>query len=389
MKQIEDGNGMPAAGQMIRAGFAQTEVQTQAEVASVAVAAQAKAAVEARYIMAMKRPRDLREVELRLLHECKRPGFAAVARYEKPIGKDKSKWPKGPSIRFAEAALRCLGNVMPETMVIFESEQQRILQVVCTDLESNLTYSAQIVVQKTVERKFLKDGQVAISTRINSYGDPVHLVEATEDDLLNKQNALVSKALRTLALRLLPGDILEACMAEVLKTLRSDIQKDPDAALKAMLAAFFDVNISPTDIAAFLGHSVERIQPAEIEELRAVYSAIKDGEATWDAVMEARESTGSAELHQEVKETKAADAKAKLERMKAEEKAAALGVGLKGKAPAPPPPAQDLSEAEMNAQMAAADAQQEQPESEPLPHTPEAPAQTGKPAPKFTFGGKK
>jgi hypothetical protein len=354
MKQIEDGSGQPSAGQIVRAGFAQTEMQVQAEVASVAVAAQAKAAIEARYILAMKRPRDLDDVRVRLLRECKRPSFAAVARYEKPIGKDKSKWPKGPSIRFAEAALRCLGNAMPETMIIFESDQQRILQVVCTDLESNLTYSAQIVVQKTVERKFLKDGQVAISTRVNSYGDPVHLVEATEDDLLNKQNALISKALRTLALRLLPGDILDDCMTQVLDTLRADIKKDPDAAKKAMMDAFFELNISPTDIAAFLGHSVDRIQPAEIEELRSVYSAIKDGETTWDAVMEARDGGGDAELHAEVREAKAAEAQAQLQKLKDSEKA-------KG-APAPIPSAADAKVAEV--------------------------VEPGKPA-KFNFGGRK
>jgi hypothetical protein len=306
------------AGQTARQEFGSQELTVRGETAAVAVAAQAKAAVEARYILAMKRPRDLDDVRVRLLRECKRPSFAAVARYEKPIGKDKAKWPKGPSIRFAEAALRCLGNAMPETIVIFESDTQRILQVTCTDLEANLTYSSQIVIQKTVERKFLKDGQTAISTRTNSYGDPVHLIAATEDDLLNKQNALVSKSLRTLALRLLPGDILDDCMTQVLETLRADIKKDPDAAKKAMMDAFYDLNISPVDVAAFLGHSVDRIQPAEIEELRAVYSAIKDGESTWDAVMESRGVTGSEEQQQELREKLEVEAKAKLAERKAQ-----------------------------------------------------------------------
>jgi hypothetical protein len=40
--------------------------------------------------------------------ECDRPRFAEVARYSKPQGSTKV---TGPSIRFVEAALRCLGNI--------------------------------------------------------------------------------------------------------------------------------------------------------------------------------------------------------------------------------------------------------------------------------------
>lgn len=290
------------AGQTARQDFGGAELTVRGETAAVAVAAQAKAAVEARYILAMKRPRDLDEVRVRLLKECKRPSFAAVARYEKPVGKDKSKWPKGPSIRFAEAALRCMGNAMPETTIIFESDEQRIVQVTVTDLESNLTYSSQIVIAKTVERKFVKDGQTIISTRKNSYGDDVHLVQATEDDLLNKQNALISKAMRTHALRILPGDIVDECMTQVLETMRSDIKEDPDRAKKKLIDAFADLNVQPIDLTAFLGHSLDRIQPVEIEELRVIYAAIKDSETTWDDVMESRETTGSAEQQQEVRD---------------------------------------------------------------------------------------
>ena len=50
---------------------------------------------------------------------------------------------------------------------------------------------------------------------MNSYGDTVYLVEATEDDLLTKQAAHVSKVIRTAALRLLPSDILEEAMEQL------------------------------------------------------------------------------------------------------------------------------------------------------------------------------
>ena len=69
------------------------------DTAATAVAAQAKALVEARYIMALRRPRDMDVVREKMLKECMRPSFAAVARYVKPIGQDRAKWRPGPSIR--------------------------------------------------------------------------------------------------------------------------------------------------------------------------------------------------------------------------------------------------------------------------------------------------
>ena len=46
------------------------------ETASAAVAAQSKAMVEARYIMAMQRPRNWDQVRQDLIKECRRPSFA-------------------------------------------------------------------------------------------------------------------------------------------------------------------------------------------------------------------------------------------------------------------------------------------------------------------------
>jgi hypothetical protein len=263
-------------------GFgSQTTVRAN-ETSTTALAAQAKAQIEARYIVAMQRPRDMDTVRTKLLKECSRPGFAKVARYSKPVGGSRI---EGPSIRFAEAALRCMGNVVPESFVVWDDEEKRVVRVSVTDIESNLTYSQDVVVPKTVERKKLGNGQQAIATRANSFGDLVYIVRATDDDLLNKQNALVSKALRTQAIRLLPGDILEECMTAVVKVQSNEDAKDPDAAKKALLDAFAKIGVMPNQLAEYLGHETSQVVAAELVELRAVYSAISEGETTWQAVM--------------------------------------------------------------------------------------------------------
>jgi hypothetical protein len=240
----------------------------------------------------MKNPRDMDNVRMKLLRECSRPGFAEVARFSKPVGGDRI---EGPSIRFAEAALRCMGNVVPESMVIWDDDEKRIIRVSVTDIESNLTYSTDIVVMKTVERQRLQKGQQPLSSRTNSQGKIVYTVRATEDDLLTKQNAQVSKAIRTQGLRLLPGDILEECMDQVMETQRKRDAQDPDAARKKLLDAFGKLNIMPSQLAEYLGHGTDQLVPAELADLRAVYSAISDGETTWAALTASKKPDADSE----------------------------------------------------------------------------------------------
>lgn len=269
----------------VRKDFAGEQTTALVETSSTAVAAQAKASVEARYTMALHRPRDMFQVRERLLNECKRPGFAHVARYSKPVGGQRI---EGPSVRFAEAALRCLGNVLPETSVVYDDAEKRILRVAVTDLEANLTYSEDVTIEKTVERRRVKEGQEIVRQRRNSSGDITYIVRATEDDLLNKQNALKSKALRTLALRILPGDLLDEAMEQVQRTQRDADARDPAAARKSLVDAFSRIGVSTTQLAAYLGHPVDAITLDEMQELRALGAAMKDNETTWGAAMEAK-----------------------------------------------------------------------------------------------------
>lgn len=293
---------VPAAGEVARSEFGASELSVQAETASSAVAAQAQAAIQSRYIVAQARPRDWDDVRTKLLKDCKRPGFAAAARYRKPIGQGI----EGPSIRFAEAAMRAMGNILPEVQTVFDDAQKRIVRVGVTDLEANLTYSKDVVVSKTVERRKLQKGQVPIGSRQNSGGQTVYIVEATDDDILNKENALISKALRTNGLRLLPGDILDECMEQVIATVTSRAADDPDAARKRIADAFAELSIQPSDLKRYLGCGLDQASPQQLVELRGLYEAIRNGEATWAEVLDSVEGA-SEEGEQDAKKAALAD----------------------------------------------------------------------------------
>ncbi len=255
-----------------------------AETATTAAAAQAKAAVEARYVVAWRNPRSDDAVRGKLLRECKRPSFAKVARYAKPIGRDKI---EGPSIRFAEAAMRCMGNMLAETSVLYDDDDKRIVRVMVTDLETNMSYPKDIVITKLVERRYLRKGQEAISSRTNASGQITHTVRASEDDLLNKEGALISKAIRTCALRLIPGDLVDEAMDLCLATQRDAAAKDPDAERKSLADGFAQLNVTAADLEQYLGHDLSKCSPAQLVDLRAVFAAVREGETTWAAVLEA------------------------------------------------------------------------------------------------------
>ncbi len=145
-----------------------------------------------------------------------------------------------------------------------------------------------MTVQKTVERRQLKQGMEVIGSRENSQGQLVYLVRATDDDLLNKQNALVSKAMRTGILRVLPSDIREEAISAARHTMDNRDAADPDAARKKLASAFAALGVAPGELKKYLGHDLATCSPAEMTDLRAVYTSLKDGEASWAEVMKQR-----------------------------------------------------------------------------------------------------
>ncbi len=254
------------------------------ETAASAAAAQVKALIEARYTVSIARPRDMDAVREALLKECRRPSFAEVARYNKPIGKGIV----GPSIRFAEAAIRCMKNIVIDEATLYDDEEKRIIQVSVTDLEANVPYTTSVTIEKTIERRQPKQGDEVIRQRTNSTGQVVYLLRASEDEILNKKNALLSKAIRTLALRLVPGDLIDECMDLVVQTQQSRDAADPDAARRKIIDAFAAQNVTVADLKKYCGVEMEKLSPAEIANLRALHAAIKEGETTWRAAFEAK-----------------------------------------------------------------------------------------------------
>jgi hypothetical protein len=248
--------------------------KTSQEVAASASAALAKATIEAKFVIALQRPRSVLNARAAILDACKRPRFAEGAWYDIPNRGN------GFTIRFAEQALNAWKNVDVQSVTAWENEDQRLVRITVTDLEQNLSYADEVLLNKTVERTRLKDGQQALSFRENSDGKRVYLVACTEDELLLKVNSAKSKVIRNSGLRLIPQDILEEAAEVIFATLKNG-GEDTKATVKKITDGFGSLGVGPSDLEEYLGHKLESCSPKEIQTLRSIFIEIKDGESAW------------------------------------------------------------------------------------------------------------
>ncbi len=330
MSEHDQSNGQQlvrpdAKPEVMRVGFGTTESMQLRETQAAALAERAKAQVQARYIIAQQRPRNLDEVRVRVLEHCRRPRFAAAAEYAKPVGGQKI---TGPSIRFVETALQEYGNVLPEATITLDDDHKRVIQVSVTDLERNITYYDDAIVEKFVERRQTKSGDEVLGSRINSTGQTVYKVRATEDDFANKAASAVSKKTRNLGLRILPADLVDEAMATCQQTRASGDKTDPTAARKQIVDAFAAMGVRPGDLDEYLGHPFDQASPTELDELRAAYAAIREGETKWVALVEVqRGARGEVEKVSKPAEAAGSKVKDKLAALKAKRAAEPNGAG--------------------------------------------------------------
>jgi len=284
--------------------FNQTALTTT-DPSAIAAGEAARARIQSAYIIAMNKPRNEDQARDRILEACKRPAFAERVEFSKPVA---NRTIKGPSIRFAELALREWTNIMADTQTLYEDDKVRRVRVSVLDLETNAQFCKEIQIRKTVERK-KSEGHEVIGERTNTKGETVYIVIATDDEFHNKEAALISKALRNEGLRVIPSDITDEALEMARQTLAARDAKDPKAAKKKVLDTLSSIGIKPKDVEKYLKHSIDTISPAELENLRGMYTAIKEGSASWaeyikpaDKDDNENDSTGADDLTKAIKD---------------------------------------------------------------------------------------
>lgn len=309
----------------------------QNEVSTVSLSQAAMAEIQTAFLMAFKIPRNIEQARISVLDSCKRPKFAESAIYRKPVGKKEidGRWEmqyaEGLSIRAAEEVIRVWGNIRTKVTTIYEDAEVKRFIVGVVDLQSNAGYADEITLYKTKERKKLKKGEIAISERGNSKGDVIYIVNCTPDDIKQKQNSEVSKSLRNSALRLIPVDIKEEIEEVAKETMAGKIRENITDSRKKILDAFHSLGIDPTELEKYLGHKISTVTEKQIIDLRNLYTALRDGETSWNSIMDSKESEKAEKVGINLKAAKVKEEKVakKREKVKAPEEAKEAAVETK------------------------------------------------------------
>lgn len=291
--------GKPAGSTVtVRQDLAE-EISVGGDMAPTAAAAAAKAEIEARILAARKWRRDVDQFREGILRDCRRPGFAEVGLYRKPVGRKKNasgEWEEAFainfSVRFIESALQHWMNVHVTARIGYEDAERALLTVQAIDVERNVGYSTDVMLDKLIERKEVRGGRKARGVRQNSYGDTVYLVEATKDEFRNVVGAERSKLIRDNGQRLLPRDVLEEARAVIERTLTDANAKDPDSAKKKVLDKFASLGISAGMLKEYLGRPIETLSARDLTDLAPVYSGLQDGAFTWADLVRTKTEDG-------------------------------------------------------------------------------------------------
>ena len=295
---------VPRAGEVVRTEFDATQRSMSGETSSAAVAARETAMVQSRVILAARNPRDVERFRVSLLKECRRPGFAGMVEYHRPVGKQYNEatqeWEEkiaiGPSVHLIRTAIALYQNMLVDSATMYDSAELRLVHAYVLDLENNVSWARTIAISKTVEKRgFLKKGsktdweppkdRVVVSERFNSKDQKVYTVLATEDEVRTKEARLLAIGQRENGRSVLPRDIIDEARTVANETLDSQDKADPDAAMRKLIDAFAELNVNPKDLATYVGHTLDRLGPAELKELRGVFVSVREGESNWDEIL--------------------------------------------------------------------------------------------------------
>ncbi len=291
--------------------FGSSEIAQHQSGTSNALAARATAEVQARYIVANNKPRNIEKVRGRLLDYCSQLGFAEIANYARPVGKKngEEQYAEGASVHLIRTALQLYGNCSLTTTPIDDTPETQTVQVEAIDHETNFSLTRSFVVEKTTEKRGEgpkganpPKGRDTISSRLNSYGDMVWLCRATPDEILMRVANMGAKIERTLGEKLLPRDLVQAARFACYETVAKQIDSDPKAAMRQILDTFrTELRVQADQLEQLLGHSLETIAPAEIALLRRIFLSIRDGETTIAELLDSANAAGSPEAADQAK----------------------------------------------------------------------------------------
>ena len=215
----------------------------------------AVAEVQGMMVIAKRFPRNPIEATDKILVECQRQGLAEQSLYSYSRGGTEI---TGPSIRLAEALARNWSNLEYGVKELSQENGQSEMMAFCWDLENNVRH---IKVFNVKHERHTKSGSYPLKDARDIYE-------------IAANNA--ARRLRATILATIPGDIVEAAVAQCEQTLKAKADTSPDA-LKKLVEAFEKFTVTKDQIEKRIQRRLDTITPAQLIQLRKIYNSLKDG----------------------------------------------------------------------------------------------------------------
>lgn len=280
--------------QMVKNPFQQTAVSEALPNTMTEVKAQREASeIQAMVFMAKQFPRNQIQAADRILNACTRQTLADSAVYSYPRGGQNI---EGPSIRLAEVLAQNWGNLDFGIRELSQENGVSTVEAYAWDLETNVR---QAKVFQVAHKRMAKGGTKTLT-------DPRDIYEMVANQ--------GSRRLRACILSIIPGDIVEAALAQCSVTQAASVGATPEEikeTIRKLTATMGKFGITAENIQDRYQCRLEAIRPAQIVELRKIYTSLKDGmskPSDWFAIQEVKKSDAQ-DLNAMVDGTAAVEAK--------------------------------------------------------------------------------
>lgn len=269
----------------------------------------AKSEIEAALTIAAARPRDEKECLDRILTSCQRPGVAEAAEYEYSRGGTSI---VGATIKLLELVAQKWGNIefgfreLARYPGVGGQPGESVVEAFAWDLESNTRRRAQFTVRHELG---LKGGRTKTLT------DPRDVYEWIANQAMRR--------VRTCLENVIPRDIVDAARDEARKTLATNEAITPQK-IANVVKAFSEYGVTKAQIEARLQRHLDTITPAQMVQLRRIYTSLKDGmgePSDWFTVEADQPEKSTKEKAKDALRKQAKPAAAAAEQPKAAEKA--------------------------------------------------------------------
>lgn len=227
---------------------------------AMAGAEHTRKAAEAQVAMAIAKrfPRDANIAFSRIIESCKRPSLADKAIYSYPRGGQKV---MGPSIRLAEVLAQNWGNMDFGLLELDRSGGESSVMAYAHDLETNVKRTT---VFQVPHKRDTRQGSKKLTD---------------ERDIYELVANMGARRLRACILNVIPGDIVEEAINECNRTMSGRSNEPIKDRLRKMLNAFSSISVDAAMIERYLEHPLDNINEEELNNLRAIFTTIKDGQA--------------------------------------------------------------------------------------------------------------